>query len=139
MEGTADSLSVSNDVRMVFPSLPVGDATLEQLQDRVQSTIRAENQLSGIRAEVLAEMTREEGVHLAESDLRETGLRARRKTRSEVETAQVLEELPQTSERLRKGKIPHDNARILAKESQQGEIDENDLVEEAHSNAAANS
>ena len=103
MERTADSRSVSNEARMVFPSLPVGDATLDQLQDRVQSTIRAENQLAGIRAEALAEMTRREGVHLAENDLRETGLRARRKARSEVETAQALEELPQTSEGLRKG------------------------------------
>ena len=116
---------------MVFPSLPVSDATLEQLQDRVQSTIRVENQAAAVRAEALAEMTRREGVHVAENDLRETGLRARRKARSEVETAQALEELPQTSEGLRKGQIPYENARILAKASQRGEIDENDLMGKA--------
>ena len=131
MERTADSQSVSNEARMVFPSLPVGDATLEQLQDRVQSTIRVENQAAAVRAEALAEMTRREGVHVTENDLRETGLRARRKARSEVETAQALEELPQTSEGLRKGKIPYENARILAKASQRGEIDENDLLGKA--------
>ena len=135
MERTANSRPVSNDVRMVFPSLPVGDATLEQLQDRVQSTIRVENQLAGIRAEALAEMTRRKGAHLAENDLRETGLQPRRKARSEVETAQALEELPQTSEGLRKEKIPYENARILAKASQRGEIDENDLMGKASTQA----
>ena len=131
MERTAIDQRVTDEVRVVFPSRPVGEATLEQLQDRVQSTIRAENQLAGIRAEALAEMTRREGVHVAENDLRETGLRARRKARSEVETAQALEELPQTSEGLRKGKIPYENARILAKASQRGEIDEDDLLGKA--------
>ena len=133
MERTAIDQRVTDEVRVVFPSRPVGEATLEQLQDRVQSTIRAENQLAGIRAEALAEMTRREGVHVAENDLRETGLRARRKARSEVETAQALEELPQTSEGLRKGQIPYENARILAKASQRGEIDENDLLGKASS------
>ena len=135
MERTADSRSVSNEARMVFPSLPVGDATLEQLQDRVQSTIRVENQAAAVRAEALAEMTRREGVHLIENDLRETGLRARRKARSEIETAQALEELPQTSEGLRKGQIPYENARILAKASQRGEIDETDLMDKASTQA----
>ena len=133
MERTANSRPVVNEVRMVFPSLPVGEATLEQLQDRVQSTIRVENQAAAVRAEALAEMTRREGVHVTENDLRETGLRARRKARSEVETAQALEELPQTSEGLRKGQIPYENARILAKASQRGEIDEDDLVAKASS------
>ena len=133
MDRTAIDQQVTDEVRVVFPTRPVGDATLEQLQDRVQSTIRAENQLAGIRAEALAEMTRREGVHLIENDLRETGLRARRKARSEVETAQALEELPQTSEGLRKGQIPYENARILAKASQRGEIDENDLLGKASS------
>ena len=58
MERTGVDQRVTDEVRVVFPSRPVGQATLEQLQDRVHSTIRAENQLAGIRAEALAEMTR---------------------------------------------------------------------------------
>ena len=79
----------------------------------------------------LAELTRREGVHLTENDLREKGLRPRRKARSEVETAVELEELPKTSEGLRDGEIPYENARILAKASQEGDIDETDLVDKA--------
>jgi len=55
-------------------------------------------------------------------------LRPRRKARSEVETAVELEELPRTSEGLRDGEIPYENARILAKASQDGEIDESELI-----------
>ena len=131
MERTVDSRQVTNEVRVLFPSLPVSDATLGQLQERLESTIRAENQLAAVRAETLVELTRREGVHVTENNLRETGLRPGRKARSEVETARALEQLPETSEGLREGEIPYDNARILAKASQEGEIDETELVGKA--------
>ena len=53
---------VTNQARLSAPTLPVSKATLHQLQDRLQSTIRVENQLASIRAETLAEMTRRESV-----------------------------------------------------------------------------
>ena len=135
MEKTAIDRRVTDEVRVVLPTLPVGEARLEQLQDWLQSSIRVENQLAGFRAGVLAELTRREGVHLTENILRVTGLRPRRKARSEVETAVELEELPETSKGLREGEIPYDNARILAKASQRGEIDETELVDKARSQA----
>ena len=125
----------TDGVRLLVPSLPVGNATLDQLQGWLESVIRAENQLAGFRTGVLAELTRREGIHLTENNLRETGLRPRRKARSEVETALELEELPETSKGLRDGKIPYENARILAKASQRGEIDETDLGDQARSQA----
>ena len=131
MNKTAINGQSVNEPRLLLPSLPVGETTLEQLQDRLQSSIRVENQLAAFRVETLAEMTRREGVHLTEDNLRVTGLRPRRKARSEVETAVELEELPETSKGLWEGEIPYDNARILAKASQQGEIDETELVDKA--------
>ena len=122
---------VANEARLVLPSLPVSDATVEQLQDRLQSTIRAENQLASVRAETLAEMSRREGTELTETTLREGGLRSRRRARSEVETALELEGLPETSRGLRDGEIPYDNARILARASKRGEIDEKELGDAA--------
>ena len=101
----------------------------------MQSTIRGENQLAAVRAQTLAELTRREGIHLTENHLREKGLRPRGKARSEVETAVELEELPQTWEGLRKGEIPYENARILAKASQEGDIDETELVGKARTQA----
>ena len=70
-------------------------------------------------------------MHITEDNLRDTGLRPRGKARSEVETAVELEELPRTSEGMRDGEIPYENARILAKASQEGEIDETELVGKA--------
>ena len=133
MDKTAKGRRVINEIGVVLPNLAVGDATLQQLQVRLQSTIRVENQAAAVRAETLAEMTRREGVHLTEDNLRVTGLRPRRKARSEVETAVELEELPETSKSLWEGEIPYDNARILAKASHQGEIDETELVDKARS------
>ena len=69
-----------------MPTRPLGDASLEQLQVRLASTFRAENQ-AAVPAETLAELTR-------------------RKACSEVETAQEPEELPRTSEGMRSGEIP---------------------------------
>ncbi|MDE0601857.1 MAG: DUF222 domain-containing protein [bacterium] len=128
MEKTTNDRRATDQVQVVLPTQPVGEATLEQLQGWLKSTFRVENQLAGFRTGVLAELTRREGVHLVENDLREKGLRPRRKARSEVETAVELEELPRTSEGMREGEIPYENARILAKASQDGDIDESELI-----------
>ena len=122
---------VVNEARVLAPNLAVGDATVEQLEERVQSTIRGENQLAGIRVEAVAELRRREGTDLTEAVLREDGLRSRRRARSEVETAVELSELPKTSEGLRKGEISYDNARIIAGASKRGEIDEDELGDAA--------
>jgi len=131
MEETVIDGRVVNEIGAVLPNLAVGDATLEQLHARLQSTFRVECQAAAVRAQTLAELIRREGVHITENNLREKGLRPRRKARSEVETAVELEELPKTSEGLRDGEIPYENARILARASQEGEIDETELVEKA--------
>ncbi len=97
-----------NEARLLAPSLPVREATADQLQERIQSTIRAQNQVAAIRAEALAELRRREGTVVAESVLREDGLLARRRARSEIEIARELEGLPKTREVLRKGQISYD-------------------------------
>ncbi|MDE0187704.1 MAG: DUF222 domain-containing protein [bacterium] len=131
MEKTAIDRRIADEVRVVLPTRPAGEATLEQLQGWLRSTFRVENQVAGFRTGILAELTRREGAHITENNLRETGLRPRGKARSEVETAVELEELPKTAEGMRDGEIPYDNARILAKASQQGDIDETELVDKA--------
>ncbi len=131
MNKTTINRQVVNEARVLAPNLAVSEATVEQLHDRVQSTIRSENQLAGIRAEAVAELQRREGTELTETVLREGGLRSRRRARSEVETAVELQGLPETSKGLRNGEIPYDNARIIAGASQRGEINENELGDAA--------
>ena len=123
--------AASNLARYVAPRMPVTEATSEQLQERVRSTIRAENQAAATRAEALAELGRRQGAELVETVLREDGLLSRRRARSEVETADDLSGLPETSKGLRDGDISYDNARIIAGASRRGEIDEEELAEKA--------
>ena len=131
MKEIAVNGQVTNAARLLAPTLSVGEATVEQLQERVQSTIRVENQAAGIRAEAVAELRRREGTELVETVLREDGLRSRRRARSEIETAVELQRLPETSEGLRKGEISYDNARIIAGASKRGEMDETELGDAA--------
>ncbi len=42
---------VVNRVRVVAPNWPIAEATMEQLKERIQSTICADNQTAAIRAE----------------------------------------------------------------------------------------
>ena len=119
---------VANQVRLLLPSLPVAEATVEQLQERVQSTIRVENQAVAIRVEAVAELRRREGTELTETVLQKDGLLSRRRARSEVETADELSKLPRTADGLRKGEISYDNARIIAGASRRGKIDDTELA-----------
>ncbi len=121
----------ANEARLLVPTLPSSKATVEELKERVQSTIRAENQAVAVRAEAVAELRRREGTELVETVLQKDGLLSRRRARSEVETADELSKLPKTADGLRKGEISYDNARIIAGASKRGEIDENELGDAA--------
>ena len=126
---------VANQVRLLLPSLPVAEATVEQLQERVQSTVRVENQAVAIRVEAVAELRRREGTELVETVLQKDGLLSRRRARSEVETADELAKLPRTADGLRKGEISYDNARIIAGASRRGKIDDTELANIAKTQA----
>jgi hypothetical protein len=129
VKGKTTNTEAVNEARVLAPSLPVSRATVKQLRERVQSTVRAQNQLAAIRADALQELNRRQGAKKTEEILREKALLPRRRARSEVETAVELSELPKTAEGLRNGEISHDNARIIAGASQRGNIDEEELAE----------
>ena len=122
----------ANEARLLVPTLPSSKATVEELKERVQSTIRAENQAVAVRAEAVAELRRREGTELVETVLQKDGLLSRRRARSEVETADELSKLPRRLlTGLRKGEISYENARIIAGASKRGEIDETELGDAA--------
>ena len=131
MTQPADSPRSVNLAKLLVPTLPAAQATPQQLQQRIKSTIRAQNQAAAVRAEAVAELERRRGTELVETVLREEGLLGRRKARSEVDTARALEELPKTREGFHKGDISPDNARILAGAKQRGTIKEEELVDDA--------
>ncbi len=123
----------ANLAKLLSPTMPVVEASVEELKQRIQSTIRVQNQVAAVRAQAVSELRRRQGTEKVETILREDGLLGRRKARSEVETARGLEELPKTREGFQKGEISADNARILAGANQRGTIDENELLDGARS------
>ena len=129
MNGKIPYDRAANRVVVLAPALPACQATLQQLQDRLEATARGENQLAAIRAETLNEINRRQGPKKTEEILRDKALLPPRRARQEIETAQELKKLPKTREGLRKGDISHDNARILAGANQRGNIDEDELVD----------
>ena len=124
---------VVNRGRWLAPTLPVSDASSEQLRRRIRSTVRVQNQAAAARAEAAAELERRHGTELVETVLREDGLLSRRRARSEVIVAGGLEELPRTREGFHKGDISPENVRILVGANQRGTIDEEQLLDEARS------
>ena len=135
MSGKAVNGRRTNQVRVLAPSLPLSEATVKELQDRVEATRRGQNQLAAIRAEALNELNRRQGAKRTEEVLRDKALLPRRDALKEIETAKELEKLPETREGFRKGDISHDNARIIAGANQRGNIDEAELAEIAKTQA----
>ena len=131
MNQAVDSRRSANMAGFLAPTLPAGQVSMEDLEERLKSTIRVENQAAACRAETLTEMRRRQGTERTETVLQEEGLLSRRKARSEVKTAKELEELPNTREGFRKGEISSDNARILAGANQRGTIVEDELLDDA--------
>ena len=133
MKRAVDSARSANLAGFVAPTRPAGQVSVEELRERIRSTVCVENQSAACRAEAVAELRRREGAERAETVLQEEGLLPRRKARSEVDTAKELEHLPKTREGFRKGEISADNARILAGANQRGEINEDELLDGARS------
>ena len=133
MKQAVDSRRSANVATMTAPTLPAGQVSMEDLKERLKSTIRVQNQAAAVRAETVTELRRRQGTECTETVLQEEGLLSRKKARSEVKTAKELEELPNTQRGFRKGEISPDNARILAGANQRGTIVEDELLDDARS------
>ncbi len=133
MKQAVNSQRSANLAKLLAPTMPVVEASVEELKQRIQSTICVQNQVAAVRAQAVSELRRRQGAEKVETILREDGLLGRRKARSEVETAKELEELPKTREGFQKGEISADNARILAGANQRGTIVEDELLDGARS------
>ena len=88
-----------NEAVLLFPWRAVGEVTSEQLEARINTTVRVENQAAAIRTEAVAEMQRRKGTEPTVTVLREGGLFTPGRAKSEMETARQLEKLPNTRRR----------------------------------------
>ena len=93
---------------------------------------RAESRLAGMKAQVLAEVGRRHSSTDAQRLVRGELQASKREAKRDVESATRLAELPATSEALASGEIPQGHARLIARASSEGTIDEALLVEAAN-------
>ncbi len=120
-----------NRARFVAPAVPVEQATLEGLKEQMRSASRAEAQAVAWRSRAAAEYSRRVGERTAEKVLRDQSGNSTRGSRTEVEVANRLKDLPGTRKAFEDGEITYGHARIIARMSERSEMDERELVDRA--------
>ena len=103
----------------------------ERLSSRLGVIGRAESRLAAMKSAVLAEVGRRHDTAVAQRVARDELQSSRREAKHDVESAVRLSELPATTEALESGEIPQGHARLIARASSEGDIDEIVLVQAA--------
>lgn len=103
----------------------------ERLRARINLIGRAESKLAAMKSQAVAEMARQHNAVAAERIVREELQSSKRAARHDVKAAERLAALEATSEALAAGDIPQDHARLIARASSDGPIDELALVDAA--------
>ncbi len=116
---------------LVVPVVDVATLTDDALSERLRVIGRGESRLAAMKSQALAEIGRRrsaaEAQRLARNELQSSAREAKR----DVETAAKLSQLPATAGALESGEIPQSHARLIARASGEGEIDEAVLVRAA--------
>ena len=101
------------------------------LRGRLGLLGEAESQLEALKAQAMAEMARRHDTAGAKKMAREVLRSSPSKAHHDVKAAERLAGLAVTSEALASGEVPADHARLIARASSEGPIDERELVEAA--------
>lgn len=112
-------------------SVEVTGQSEELLRARISLIGRAESKLAAMKSQAVAEMARQHNAVAGERIVREELQSSKRAARNDVKTAERLAALGTTSEALAAGDIPQDHARLIARASSDGPIDEQTLVDAA--------
>ncbi len=103
----------------------------EGLRLRLGVLGRAESSIASMKARTLAELSRRSGAGAAQSLVRDELRLSGREAKRDVESAVRLTELPHTAAGLESGEIPPGHARLIARASGEGPIEEALLAESA--------
>ncbi|MYA75274.1 MAG: DUF222 domain-containing protein [Acidimicrobiaceae bacterium] len=103
----------------------------EGLRLRLGMLGRAESNIAAMKSRALAELSRRSSIAVAQRIARDELRSLSREAKRDVEAAVQFEDLPATSGALETGEIPQGHARLIARASGEGEIDEAVLIESA--------
>ena len=105
--------------------------TEQGLRAQLQLVGRGESRLAAIKAQILGELGRRTSAIDAQLIASDELLSSKREAKRDVETATRLQQLPDTSNALADGEIPAGHARLIARASAEGPVDETELVKAA--------
>ena len=101
------------------------------LRSQLQLVGRGESRLAAMKAQILGELGRRTSAIDAQLIASDELLSSKREAKRDVETATRLQQLPDTSNALADGEIPAGHARLIARASGEGSVDETVLVKAA--------
>ncbi len=109
----------------------VSRESAEGLRALLRDIGRSEAKLAGLKSQVLAEIARRDSDGAATRVAKRQLRTSRHHAKHDVEAARRLAELPSTADALNCGDIPPGHARLIARASSEGPINEQALVEAA--------
>ena len=101
------------------------------LRAQLQLVGRGESRLAAMKAQILGELGRRTSAVDAQLIASDELLSSKREAKRDVETATRLQQLPGTANALADGEIPAGHARLIARASAEGPVDETVLVKAA--------
>ena len=101
------------------------------LRAQLQLVGRGESRLAAMKAQILGELGRRTSAIDAQLIASDELLSSKREAKRDVKTAIRLQQLPDTANALADGEIPAGHARLIARASGEGPLDEGVLVEAA--------
>lgn len=113
------------------PRVAVAGLSDVKLRRRLGMLGEAESQVEALKAQTMAEMARRHDTAGAKKMAREVLRSSPSKAHHDVKAAERLAGLAATSEALASGEVPAGHARLIARASSEGPIDERELVEAA--------
>lgn len=127
----ADTAGGGCGAAVCVPAVDVAGLAEEGLRARISSIGKAESMLAAMKSLAIAEATRRSSAINAERIVSEELRSSKRSARHDVRNAERLAKLPAASEALAAGEITGPHARLIARASSEGPIDEQVLVDAA--------
>ncbi len=127
----ADTAGGGCGAAVCVASVDVAGLAEEGLRARISQIGRAESKLAAMKSQAIAEMARQHNAVAAERIVGEELRSSKRSARHDVKNAERLAKLPAASEALAAGEITEPHARLIARASSEGPIDEQVLVDAA--------
>lgn len=130
---TRDGTAIDGDcgAAVCVPRVDVAGLSDAGLRGRLRVLGESESQLEALKVRTMAEMARRHDTAGAKKVAREVLRSSPSKAHHDVKAAERLAGLAATSEALASGEVPAGHARLIARASSEGPIDERELVEAA--------